>query len=289
MLIWARAVLNEIDYWDRGQTLQPKGPLRQTKVITAPNYPLNEYPVNENTYGYGWARATLPSTVIGFLSTNGPLKRELLGEESRPRLTIYHGGQITGYLNSLYLFPETRSAVVVLANAQGLGDASDWTARAIIQTLFHLKPELDFVQLSAEKAAEQLTMYTELVAAYENNRVKDTKSPPNKELLGTYVCEDIKMTIDVLASNTEEFSKPGLSMIINNRRSQLHRLKHYYYYIFGFLPSSREKQQLRCLVDYFDWQQFLLVFDREHDHIVSLHWMMQVGVEPMCFLQQLGP
>ncbi|KAJ8133383.1 hypothetical protein O1611_g237 [Lasiodiplodia mahajangana] len=201
MLKWCKAVLSrlELELGQRSETEDDqRNPLRQMRTILAHRFRVTEDTINENSYALGWARHVIPSSHLGWLSTNGPQHNHILGRDSRPRLLFYHGGQITGYLNSIYLFPETHSAVVVLTNAQGAGDCSDWIAQAVIQELFDLKPELDFVQIAKQTASKQLNQYEDMRKSYEGNRHQGTPEPSHDQLVGVYYNNNIKMTVDVL-------------------------------------------------------------------------------------------
>ncbi|KAH6989255.1 beta-lactamase/transpeptidase-like protein [Ilyonectria sp. MPI-CAGE-AT-0026] len=275
LLKWASAILNRLEIEDTaGQSTPPtdsENPLRQMSTIMAHRFHVTENTVNENSYALGWARHIIPSSHLGWLSTNGPQQKHIIGKQSRPRMLFYHGGQITGYLNSLYIFPETKSAVVVLTNAQGAGDCSDLVARAIIQELFDLQPSLDFRAMATDICKEQLGAYGKMKSEYESHRKKDTPCPQNEELIGRYVNTNIRVTLSIFQD------QEGLAMDINERASQRHRLTHYHDCTFGFLPASREEQQLRCLVDYFVYTQFLISFHRTggSGEIKVLSWKMQ--------------
>ena len=287
MLRWSKAMLDAVCDGENS-SIANGSPLRQVNKILAHKFPVTDSTIHENTYGFGWARHLVPSTHLGWLSINGAQDQHVLGKDSRPRLLFYHGGQITGYLNSLYLFPETRSAVVVLTNAQGLGDCSDWVAQAIIQTLFDLEPKLDFLQISREKAEEQLTKYSKMMVEYENHRHKTTPCPRLASFTGTFMNSDIKMSIGIDLVRPGEDADASLRMELNKRKTQRHAMKHFHNDVFGFPPSSREEMELRCLVDYDDWRQFILEFNRdEEERITSFQWRMQSDFPPLLFTRQL--
>jgi hypothetical protein len=68
--------------------------------------------------------------------------------------------------------------------------------------------------------------------------------------------------------------------------TQRHHLSHYQYDTFSFMPGSRDEMELRCLVDYSVYEQFLLSFVRdEEDKIVGLNWVMQQGFEPLHYVR----
>ncbi|KAF2256540.1 beta-lactamase/transpeptidase-like protein [Trematosphaeria pertusa] len=258
-----------------------ENPLRQVLHITSHRFPITDDTVHENTYGFGWARHQIPSCHLGWLSINGPQKCHIIGAQSQPRLLLYHGGQVTGYLNSIYVFPETDSAIVVLTNAQSLGDCSDLVGQALVQALFKMEPELDFRSIAASISGEHLLRFDEMKTEYESNRVPNTKSPDLREVEGVFMNSDIRVKINVSRVGNEN---GRLEMRLNDRESQRHRLQHYHYDTFGFLPESRDEKELRCLVDYGSYQQFLLSFVRgEQCEITGLEWVMENGFPPLRF------
>lgn len=138
MLSWSKSILEALEHEERESTQSPTNPLKNIRTILAHAFPVTTDTVNEYTYGFGWARHLMPSTQLGWLSISGPQEKYILGLDSRPGLLFFHEGQITGYWNSVYLFPETMSAVMVLSNAHGLGDCSDWEYRPLPRLCFSL-------------------------------------------------------------------------------------------------------------------------------------------------------
>lgn len=68
------------------------------------------------------------------------------------RIALYHQGNLPGATSAVYLFPETRSGIVVLGNGYGLSDAPDWIAQLIIEALFETESKTDYVALAREAA-----------------------------------------------------------------------------------------------------------------------------------------
>jgi hypothetical protein len=51
-----------------------------------------------------------------------------MGTDSSSLLVYGHQGDVPGYTCNLYLIPDTQTAVAVLSNGTGLGDATDLIA-----------------------------------------------------------------------------------------------------------------------------------------------------------------
>ncbi|EKJ75886.1 hypothetical protein FPSE_04066 [Fusarium pseudograminearum CS3096] len=236
--------------------------------------------------GLGFARATIPSTELGMISLNGPQREHIIGRSSQPRLVLYHNGGQSGYLTSFYLFPETNSAIVALGNSYGLGDGPDWTAQALAQAMFDLQPRVDFAEASLAKAKTEYERYDRLATEFtqhrDEERVKSEGSDeaPLRDYVGRYHNTGLKMT---LAINKDKDG--ALKLTFNDVPSQQHKLTHFAGDKLGFLPASREELILREFIDWFQWDQFVLVFHREDksQKIVAVSWAMQVGIEPLRF------
>ncbi|KAG5806015.1 hypothetical protein H9Q71_009393 [Fusarium xylarioides] len=275
MMIWAKAILDAIHH-------EPSV-LKEVPTIISHKTNITTSSIGENTYGLGFARAMIPSTELGMLSLNGPQREHVIGRRSRPRLVLYHNGGMSGYLAAFYLFPETRSAIVVLGNSHGLGDGPDWSAQAIAQAMFDFQPPVDFAEVSKQRAKTEYERYARLAADFEYFRNKGRYEEEQCDLedyVGKYVNSGLKMTLDI-GYNTNK----SLIMAVNNVASQHHRLTHFAGDKLGFLPSSREEFVVREFIDWFKWDQFILDFVRhgELGRIVGVSWALQVGIMPVQF------
>lgn len=104
---------------------------------------------------------------------------------------------MTGYLTTLCIFPETQSAIIVLSNSQALGDASDWTARAIMQELFQLRPALDLVGMAEAKAKESLGIYRRLADDYRNHSSPERSTANLTDKFGLYRNKGLKLYLEI--------------------------------------------------------------------------------------------
>ncbi|KAG9501657.1 hypothetical protein J7337_007348 [Fusarium musae] len=216
MLKWVRAVLTSVNP-DRESGHEPIV-LKEMDTITAHQTQLAHRGLFENTYGYGWSRLSMPSAMYGFMSTNGNKQEPILGRDSDRRLMLYHGGQVTGFLMTLCIFPEAQSAIVVLSNTQALGDASDWTARAIMQELFELRPSIDLVAQAKLTARQALGLYARLMGDYIKNK-SQSEDADLDDKFGVYVNEGLKLHIDIRPTKNRD--KVG-EFFLNVRLSHAH-------------------------------------------------------------------
>ncbi|KAF5586001.1 beta-lactamase transpeptidase [Fusarium subglutinans] len=275
MMKWAKALLDGIH----------DGPsvLKEVPTIVSHKSYITTSSIGENTHGLGFARAMIPSTELGMLSLNGPQREHIIGQTSRPRLVLYHNGDMSGYLTAFYLFPETKSAIVALGNSHGLGDGPDWSAQAIAQAMFDLQPLVDFDEVSKQRAKIEYERYTRLAADFEYFRNQERREEHQlnvnlEDYVGKYVNTGLKMALDIRHSTGE-----SLTLVVNNVPSQHHQLTHFAGGKLGFLPSSREEFAIREFIDWFKWDQFILSFHRHEElgTVNGVSWALQNGIKPM--------
>ena len=137
----------------------------------------------------GWMRAQLPNTV-GLIGDNMRLysisELPVLGRGSDSRLALYHQGATVGYFSSIYLFPETESAVIVLTNSIALGDAADWLAQSLVQALFDPLEKNDYVELAQDSKDRMLGKYESLRQDLAKNKIHGTEPNPLSAYAGDY-------------------------------------------------------------------------------------------------------
>ncbi|KAK7413380.1 hypothetical protein QQX98_007757 [Neonectria punicea] len=236
MLKWARAVLDSIG---QRQGDASASVLKEMSTITAHQAQLSHKGLTENTYGYGWSRLSMPSPMYGFMSVNGANESPILGQDSARRLMLYHGGMVTGYLTTLCIFPETQSAIVVFSNSQALGDASDWTARAIMQELFQLRPALDLVSMVKDKRREALGTYSRLMEDYRRHKSSGGAEEDLDDKYGVYSNAGLKLYLDIRP--TKHTGKAG-EFLLNGMQSQHHYLEYFGESTFGEQSLRRRRE-----------------------------------------------
>ena len=184
---------------------------------------------NEAAYCMGWIRIGLPSSMLGSFSYNHASRKEgnkwhlknIIGTESAPRLAIGHTGGVTGALSNIWTFPETQSAVVALANGRTYGDASDFTNQILMQSLFNLKPRVDFVPWAKKEVelARQL-IENDLIKPWKENRSKvDVAScKKNQHLyIGDYQLFDGKYVLSVVEKSEDpDANECNLALVYNH-------------------------------------------------------------------------
>ncbi len=209
MMVWAKAVMEAESLQNSGmdhagalrRAPPEKNPLRQMQFIRTAHRPMIEErsPI-ENSYGLGWFRHMLPSSWLGSIGPNFGLFEDppVINASGPPRLAIAHWGEFNGFLTSFYTFPETQSAIIVMANCSpGRGDPTDLIAQELAQDLFHMQPTVDFEKFAMQAAETSKLHWPALVEEWVAKRVHNTKHRPLEEYVGSYRSSDFKLTIDV--------------------------------------------------------------------------------------------
>ncbi len=238
----------------------------------------------ENRCALGWFCHTIPSRWLGPVSPNFVLLADppVIGRESPARLALCHSGALGGFLTAFYTFPETCSAIIVMANSSpSRGDPTDLIAQSLCQELFDMQPRIElerFAQLAAETSGQ---IWTSLVHDWVVSRRKG-RSPPAADYLGCYKNEGLALQIDVFPSrNTNKRSKRNaeqLTFSVNGRVRQTAKLRHYHDDIWTFLPDSRDDASRKGMERYMSLSLVLLVFVRDSSGRVSrLEWDLYGG------------
>lgn len=226
-------------------------------------------------YCTGWCYHQTPAK-LGLISPNRALESPVVGLKS-PSLVIYsHQGDVPGYTCNLYIIPGAQAAIVVLSNGTGLGDATDWIAQDILQTMFKLKPKVDMIKAARKAATDYRDYYHKnFEEPLKRHKQIDLKPLPLDEFIGTYVMKNLDIvTLRMTATKKSE----RLQMIVNNQADQVWKMKYYADDTFCHLPDTYNE----CLakgISRTNWNTFLITFNRdEKGKIVNCSWKLD-GVD----------
>ncbi|EXJ78231.1 hypothetical protein A1O3_09392 [Capronia epimyces CBS 606.96] len=287
MLVWAKAVMQAESAEVQGSSPEKPNPLRQMSVTRSAMRPIvNGLTGLENSYGLGWFRHMLPSTFLGSIGPNFALLPEppVINRDGPPRLTVAHWGEFGGFLSSFYTFPDTCSAIIVLANTPvGTGDPTDLIAQTLCQELFNMRPRVKLEDFAAQAASTANLIWRALVEEWVQNRVQNTHPSPLEDLTGTYTNTGLKLTIYVTQIPPHKVgSGPNpelLTFNINRMKKQTANLRHYHYDTWTFLPDSRDDAVRKGMLNFIRLSTMLMSFVRdEKGAVTSLCWDLQGGV-----------
>lgn len=296
LLTWSAAVMEADDRERRsegGSMSELKhNPIRQmsgmwTKYWTRP---VDDGFDNQTAYCMGWYRTTMPTGALGLYSyghrtrwdTESTYLRYIIGRDSGRKLVYGHNGVNNGSTASLYTFPETRSAVVVLSNGCDVGDASDTASQILIQALFDLKPHVDLLPRLEKEVELCLKAYDDIVADW--NRHRDTSHPerPAHDYIGEYIGHGT-LVVSILPKELG----PALCVQFEGSEASRCVLKYYNKDSYSFLPTSRDVWLERSMLDWDYYKVGIFDFVRDKsDHVTGFRWQWDMDEEPTLFTKR---
>jgi CubicO group peptidase (beta-lactamase class C family) len=271
LLTWSKALLGGLaDQRRSGHTSTEGLPLKQLTKIMHGKSPLDSYP---GEMALGWMVITTPSKIGGGGANAMLPDMPEVGQGSPGVEVLYYQGSMSGYTTCLILVPETRSAVVVLANSMSLNDAADWVGQAVLEILLKTPKPADYASLSRKTAAIQVTKFPALNQTLEKNRTSGTAPQALERYVGAYYNSINNFFIEIYVQNGE------LCLAFQGRRDhQSWLLKHYQYDTFSWLMSRNECVK-RARFAVATPGLYLLEFVRQEDNIVALRWAHESGLK----------
>ncbi|KPM34298.1 hypothetical protein AK830_g12275 [Neonectria ditissima] len=151
-------------------------PFKQQKELLEGKIGVGSKTLREYTYASGWIRAQLPN-VVGLFADFVP---PVLGKGAASRLMIHHQGYIAGNVAYVAIFPETTTAVVVLANSAGLTDTMRLLGQVVVEAVFENKiNEAEYLKV-AQTAGENYIKFVHDV--HKELMAGKTTSTPTRAL-----------------------------------------------------------------------------------------------------------
>ena len=204
----------------------------------------------------------MPTTAIN-LVTNSPEASSsyTLGETSPPRAAIGHTGHLGSFTCACWVFSDTESAVVILTNASSVnGDSSNIVAQFLIQVLFSLEPEIDFISIAKRAKIAAQNIWRKTCTLWWSNRHIGIDSRDHSAYIGSYISTDLRMTLHITTREGQVVSdKAGLDLCIDDLSGQKMRLYHYHHDAWNFFPGSRDECLMQGLgVFRSSWRAFNL-------------------------------
>ncbi|KAM0324812.1 hypothetical protein ACHAQA_007778 [Verticillium albo-atrum] len=221
LLKYAKAVLDA----ERDPDSSPV--LRDMRTILSNQIPL-DYPSHDSRhYGMGWIRTQLPG-IVGLQGDNAELldleELPVLGSGARPMMAYYHQGAALGYYSSIFLFPESKSAIITLTNSIPLNDAADWIGQAYASALFDFPNSADYVDLAYTSRRRKVERMAALKTKLQNiRRMGPELTKSLKAFVGTYFNEQGNFQIDISEHDNEN---DCLRMVFQEKEAQVYDLRH---------------------------------------------------------------
>ncbi|KAF7557275.1 hypothetical protein G7Z17_g774 [Cylindrodendrum hubeiense] len=281
MLKWSKAVLaaGKGDQYLplHGEALHPENPLRHIdEAWSAEWVGLVDDDFNDDfAYGKGWYRGYLPTVGLGYMGVNHKTSEEdpeynmkyILGRDSEKKFFVGHNGNMNGYASALYLFPETNSGVIALANGMNLGDAADFAAKIMLQALFDLQPHVDILELAKREAHLHKKMYNDIIDKWLAHRNIIQEEANLEDYVGNYEGYSTMLNI-ILRKETGH-----LALMLNSNLATMCDLELFNRDQFSFQPTTRDAWLSQGMIDWDEWFVGVLRFKRDNaGKIEGLSW-----------------
>ncbi|KAE8141932.1 beta-lactamase/transpeptidase-like protein [Aspergillus pseudotamarii] len=288
LLIWVKATL-ERESWEQlhakeklERPVPPNNPLRQITTIRHGHYPhpFDDAPGYPSYYCLGWLSLTLPSSNLGMISFNKETRRSgdhldyVLGKDSPPLKVILHNGKAPGYNSAVYTFPETSSAIIVLASGATDGDPADWIDLAEKEAVLSWRWFDDYILRPLRE---------DLQKSEGDSGASDSHLPNLRTYEGHYRNAHLLTTLNVRFNE----SRSDLAVSFNHRTDKEYLLRLHKEHEFSFLPLDRDSWLRDCMLEVFDYRTGILKFTRTGDGDVSgLWWKWSAWEEASLFTKQ---
>ncbi|KAJ2902095.1 hypothetical protein MKZ38_001004 [Zalerion maritima] len=294
MLAWAKAVMEaESQQHAREASVGFDGLLPGIALTRSARRHITSDPTgDEDCYGLGWFRHTIPSRWLGSISPNFMLLPDppVIGRLSQRRLAISHYGASGGFLSSFYTFPDTCSAIIVMANSSpSRGDPTDLIAQSLCQELFDMRPKIPLQSFALKAAETSKLIWPTLVRNWVLSRAEgDTAPPAAADYVGSYRHANLPLQVDISeVPRLQPSRRPGgpgkwnmqsLTFSVNGLARQTAKLRHYHHDVWTFLPNSRDDAARKGMERYMSLPSILLSFARDKaGRISSLEWDVHGG------------
>ena len=296
MLVWSAATMSaEHDHnFDGSGILRDRSnPLKQMDIIRSAwvDFSTREGDLEQPGYCLGWFRAVMPTSRLGWGSYNEMTQddagcvesKDILGRElENGKTVIKHTGIGAGAAVSLWTFPETRSAVIVLSNGLNLGDASDFTAQVLTQALFDLEPKVDILDQARREKHKRSKHFDNTILGlwkkHSNLTVLDSRDM--EEYVGEY--RGLGITLYVKVEQGQLFVE------FNGKKEAMFALSYYNKNQYSFLPQNRDQWLTEGWLDWDYYTVGVLEFVETDGVISGLLWTWEEGLEPPSFFQKIS-
>jgi len=268
-----------------GSTSTSGSPFKHLQTIFSPHVKLGKSQSDDQAYCLGLYKTKLPGN-LGIASFNhaclGPKNSHFTGG-LKPGLEVFHHtGNVPGALASMFLIPDSESAIVALSNSFGLSDPTDFIGRLLLSVILGETIPGNFVALSKLVQKNHLDSYSKLSTQLEKYKTTKPPSQPLSAYEGDYFNSLGNFFLRVKAKNG------GLLMIVQNLKFTRYSLLPYDGDTF-YWPANREQEL--CIEHRAPWVwhglhkvKFIANYNGEVD---SLTWDFDPGAKPQVFKRSL--
>ncbi|KAL2672317.1 hypothetical protein Neosp_013021 [[Neocosmospora] mangrovei] len=234
-------------------------------------------------YALGLFDLHLPTTEMNIVTNTDVNGRDYsIGKDSGERVVIGYTGELGGFLSAYWTFPEDDCAIVVLTNSfQINGDPTNLIAQLLAQTLFDMRPTVDFVEVAKNVVHNARGRWCTVQKEWTAHRIPNTRHRPFAAYVGEYENKGLAMSLTISLSGDDKYP---LRLRINGLESQVFELYHYHTDSWTFVRESRddciEKGYSMYLLS---WESWIINFDLfDNGRFCKVKW--RLGTD-----KRLGP
>lgn len=286
MLLWCRATINA--YHGSPTTLKEGRAILDDHYWKWPSRSDNE---NVSAFHLGWLKVILPNRMIHWGSSNRTLANDveldyinshLLGRSSPKRLSYQAMGTSSDGTATLRIFPQTRSAIVVLSSGINYADASDFAAAVMTQELFNLTPRIGIFSMVQRECQQQWKRSQDMLSDWQQHYDANAVEPPLEQVVGDYFHPGLVVTLRYVES------LETLEMVFNSREQTAMPLQYYQRDVYSFAAHSRDAWlRTGWFFEMSDYRAYLLKLCRGDDGTVEeLEWNLWQGQSVVRFARR---
>ncbi|EEU36090.1 uncharacterized protein NECHADRAFT_53115, partial [Fusarium vanettenii 77-13-4] len=290
LLLWSRALMeaHPSRCHDKSlETLQDPGCF--SAAAQKPHFPLSGGRDRNQQYALGLFNLQLPTTEMNLVTNPDVNSRDYsIGKDSgAPRPVIGHTGELGGFLSAYWTFPEDDCAIVVLTNSfQINGDPTNIIAQLLTQTVFNMKPWVDFMEVAQNVVDNAKSRWDTVVEQLGLHRVPGTSPKSLDAYVGQYENQGLAMRLNVSLSGDESYP---LHLCINGLEGQVFELYHYHTDSWTFVRGTRDECIEKGYAMYLlSWESWIIEFDvLESGQFLEVKWRLDTDerLEPQVFLR----
>lgn len=297
LLAFLAAVMNR---YDEEKGMEPQQPLLPTttfnplrQIVRMWNSwwtrPIDDGFQNETAYTLGWYRTTIPTAALGLFSINRYANakdsgmKEIIGRDSEPRTLYGNNGNANGSNATVYILPASHTAIVALSNASDTRDAAEAASRILLQAVFDLKPQVDFLPALHDAGNRRFKSREEKIAEWERHRNVTQYTGCPEDFLGTYV----GLSTSRINIINRDAAPAQVAVQFADNTHGICDLEPYNADALSFLPTDNDSFLARGMLDWDYWTVGVFEFVRDDSgEVIAFWWQWEETDWPGLWVRQ---
>jgi CubicO group peptidase (beta-lactamase class C family) len=262
----------------------PRSPFKYARRIMSPHIGIGNASAENQGYCLGAYRTKLPGN-LSAVSYNSLLLQKkdnrTFGESHAGRPIFHQVASFTGYNGSMFLDPQSQTAIFVLVNSLPLFDVTDLVGQLLLGSILGEASSPDFVGLAKSVKSRNMILYDSYTAALAKKKTNIIPQFPLQDYEGEYLNQDkiICYCVSVNRKNQLRISVKG--------RPRTNFLIHHWGGELFCVPPNRELEVSQSMWPFMPLKSRMFVFNCGKDGIESFTWHHDVtpGSKPETFVK----